>query len=190
MEDYDYKNIILQLIPNVGKSEDTIDFVIKSKSLKEAIERAFYSENEKGKLNSHQYRAGRNTLNRAKEKFFKNNLNKQLVNCENFECILNIIKDAKIFKFGKLAIYDVSLRIALYLNNAKQTDKFTSKYVYLYGQGPRKSYKKIFNKQIKKNRINPNDLINNEIEDIIIKSNLTTWQIEFLLCDFARKLNL
>jgi len=88
----------------------------ESDSLKRAIEKAFRSEDQQGKVYRHQARVGRQRLAKsvgiALERF--NALSESYF--DNFDKIYQFVQSvgAEVPGFGSLAAYDVSLRIAKY----------------------------------------------------------------------------
>ncbi len=99
--------------------EDKQEFYYKwyseADNLKSAIEKAFRSEDEKGKVDNHQCRVGRKRLVKAANIAIKNLSNDKFA---NFNQIHSFIKSVAqdIDGFGSLASYDVAIRIAKYCN--------------------------------------------------------------------------
>lgn len=95
------------------EQEDGYKWYKEADNLKIAIEKAFRSEDEKGKVNGHQCRVGRErlekALNIALEMLPKDSFN-------NFNEIHSFIKEVAqdVKGFGSLATYDVANRIAKY----------------------------------------------------------------------------
>ncbi|MDY6785340.1 MAG: hypothetical protein SW833_22790 [Cyanobacteriota bacterium] len=88
----------------------------ESESLKSALEKAFLSEDQRGKVHRHQARVGRRRLAEAAgialERF--NYMSESDFN--NFNEIYHFVQSvaSEVPGFGSLAVYDVSLRIAKY----------------------------------------------------------------------------
>lgn len=98
--------------------EKYYDWYRKANNLLEAIEKAFKSEDEWNKVHSHQCNVGRVVLKQATEKALeiyqeKNLLEKDLNTFDKIYKFVNSVRE-EIYRFGELAHYDVSLRIAKY----------------------------------------------------------------------------
>lgn len=87
-------------------------FYANQKSIREAIELATLAKNVKGKMNSHQRRVGKAVLRRAAIKLLENE--KNIKNCRSFHELIHLVEQAtaNVERFGELAVYDTSLRIA------------------------------------------------------------------------------
>ena len=96
--------------------ENYYDWFRESNDLRSAIEKAFRSEDQRGKVHGHQARVGRQRLAAAAgialERF--NALSESYF--DNFDKIHQFVQSvgAEVSGFGSLAAYDVTLRIAKY----------------------------------------------------------------------------
>jgi hypothetical protein len=90
----------------------------KASNLESAVTKAFHSKNENGKLHSHQRRVGHKRLAKAARIALGYLNNNSKVIFDNFDRIHDFVKQiAKdVEGFGDLASYDISVRIAQYLN--------------------------------------------------------------------------
>ncbi|GAB4542543.1 MAG: hypothetical protein Tsb0014_35420 [Pleurocapsa sp.] len=99
--------------------EEYYDWYRQANNLLEAINKAFKSEDKDNKVHPHQHRVGRSVLKQATEKALEiykgNNLSEKDLN--TFNKIYNFVHLVRkqIPRFGELANYDISLRIAKYL---------------------------------------------------------------------------
>ncbi|MCC5659379.1 hypothetical protein LC608_20845 [Nostoc sp. XA010] len=86
-------------------------------NLKDAVRKAFLSEDEQGKLHSYQRRVGRRRLALAAEIALEDLDTQCTIDFENFNNIYKFVQDVrnKVEGFGELANYDVALRITKYL---------------------------------------------------------------------------
>lgn len=163
------------LINNPCNEDGVIKFVKKSNNLEVAIERAFASKDENGKMAEHQWRVGKTVLNNAHNRFrLLSNLN----NCNNFEDIYNLIDQVKEKRFGILAKYDVALRISFYFKEKLNKDYLPDR-VHLTAH-PAIAYRYITEKTA------PRFVERSQIHPLITNSNLEPWRIEWLLCEFAK----
>lgn len=91
---------------------ERLAFYAKQKSLRDAIELATLAKNTDGTMNSHQRRVGKKVLGRAANKLLERE--KEIEDCGSFDDLFDLIEKAtsKVSRFGELAIYDTSLRIA------------------------------------------------------------------------------
>lgn len=97
--------------------EKYYDWYRQADNLLEAIEKAFKSEDERNKVHGHQCNVGRKVLKQATKKavetYQENNLSEKDLN--TFEKIYEFVDYSTVInRFGELAHYDVSLRIAKY----------------------------------------------------------------------------
>lgn len=148
------------------------------------LKRAFLSKDQSGKLFSHQYRVGTKILVITLGIYQKKYIN-DISNWKDFEDIFKSIDKVILKRFGGLAKYDIALRIAFYLNK-NNNGNFLPKTIFLYGPGPRKAYKKLFNKRIINNRVSISSFKGAKVENIIIKQKLEPWEIEIILCELSK----
>src|SRR4028118_1723913 len=112
-----YTDIVNDYLAKVSPSQESYyDWFRESDSLKSAIEKAFRSEDQRGKVYRHQSRVGRQRLAKAAEIALKrfNTLSESYF--DNFDKIHQFVQSvgAEVPGFGSLAVYDVTLRIAKY----------------------------------------------------------------------------
>lgn len=98
--------------------EKYYDWYRQANNLLEAIEKAFKSEDKSNKVHGHQCNVGLEVLEQARkkalEKYQEKNLSAQDLNTfDNIYKFVNLVR-TEIPRFGELAHYDVSLRIAKY----------------------------------------------------------------------------
>lgn len=103
---------------NFDCQEKYYDWYRQADNLLEAIKKAFKSENQKNKVHGHQCNVGRKVLqkatNKALEIYKVNKLSEKNLNTFNkIYKFVDLVQD-EIYRFGELAHYDVSLRIAKY----------------------------------------------------------------------------
>ncbi|GEM_PF-2196036 len=108
-EDY-YKNVYLY-------AEKEYSWYKQADNLKDAVRKAFLSEDEQGKVHSHQRRVGRRRLALAADIALEHLDTQCIIDFGNFNSIYQFVQDVrnKVEKFGELANYDVALRITKYL---------------------------------------------------------------------------
>ena len=96
--------------------EKYYDWYRESDSLKSAIEKAFISQDKRGKVHGHQARVGRKRLAKAAEIALERFNSIGEIHFDNFHQIYRFVQSvgAEVSGFGSLAVYDVSLRIAKY----------------------------------------------------------------------------
>ena len=168
----------IERLINKSCSEDgVIELVKKSNNLEEAVERAFASKDKKPRMAEHQWRVGSKVLNDAHIKF-KTSLLSELDNCTSFNDIYNLIDQVEEKRFGILAKYDVALRISFYFKEKLNKDYLPNK-VHLTAH-PAIAYRYITEKTA------PRFVERDQIHPLITNSNLEPWQIECLLCEFAK----
>jgi hypothetical protein len=170
--------VIFSFKKRKNKYGDVISFVNDSKDINEAVERAYKSRDRNGRMDNHQRRVGEKVLLAALEKFNQLHLFSKLDTCKNFNCIYEIIKKTKPYRFGGLTIYDIALRIALY-------KRIEPDFICLAGSGPYNAVKiinsniKISNRRVEKNEIE-------KIHPLITNSGLKPFETEIILCDFMK----
>lgn len=98
--------------------ENQYSWYRKAESLRDAITKAFHSEDELGKVDNHQRLVGRQRLALAAEIALEYFDTKCIQNSDNFHSIYQFVESVshQVKGFGQLATYDVALRIAKYLN--------------------------------------------------------------------------
>ncbi|MHC0069057.1 hypothetical protein ACWATR_40370 [Nostoc sp. UIC 10890] len=108
-EDY-HKNVYLY-------AEKEYSWYKQADNLKDAVRKAFLSEDEQGKVHSHQRRVGRWRLALAADIALKHLDTQCIIDFDNFNSIYQFVQDVrnKVEGFGELANYDVALRITKYL---------------------------------------------------------------------------
>ena len=158
---------------NDNKYGGVIPVVLKSKDIEEAIKRAFRSKDKNRIMEQHQHRVGKKVLCKAYKKFIKLGLTAELENCKDFEYIYNLVRQAKVTRFGELAIYDVALRIALF-------KKIEPELVYLSGWRTKEAYRILANK-----KRSPATIDKSKIFNVITNSKLKPFEIEIVLCLFS-----
>jgi hypothetical protein len=96
--------------------ENYYDWYRKADNLRSAIQKAFLSQDEQGKVHPHQARVGRNRLAKASEIALARFDALSVSNFANFDSIHQFVKSVgdEIKGFGLLAAYDIALRIAKY----------------------------------------------------------------------------
>jgi hypothetical protein len=101
-----------------GYLEEKYSWYKKADNLRDAVKKAFFSEDEQGKVDSHQHRVGRQRLALAAEIALKHFDAQCISSFENFHSVYQFVESVsyKVKGFGQLATYDVALRIAKYLN--------------------------------------------------------------------------
>ncbi|OYD95385.1 hypothetical protein CDG76_10445 [Nostoc sp. 'Peltigera membranacea cyanobiont' 210A] len=108
-EEY-HKNVYLY-------AEKEYSWYKQADNLKDAIRKAFLSEDEQGKVHPHQRRVGRQRLALAADIALKHLDTQCVIDFDNFNSIYQFVQDVrnKVEGFGELANYDVALRITKYL---------------------------------------------------------------------------
>lgn len=112
-----YQDILNDYKDNVySRIESDYLWYRKADNLRTAIEKAFKSENARGKVDSHQCRVGRERLAKAVKIALKHYDNISEKNFSNFDKIHQFVKSVadELKGFGRLAAYDVAVRIAKY----------------------------------------------------------------------------
>ncbi|WP_445636780.1 hypothetical protein NSTC745_01741 [Nostoc sp. DSM 114161] len=110
-----YKDYMADVYPH---AEEEYSWYKKADNLRDAVKKAFRSEDECGKVNSHQCLVGRACLAEATEIALKRFDNLGISSFDSFDTIHQFVESvsAEVKHFGPLATYDVALRIAKYLD--------------------------------------------------------------------------
>lgn len=114
-----YTKIHEEYYANVYHSlEDKYFWYKKAENLRDAVNKAFLSEDQDGKVDKHQHRVGRQRLTLAAAIALEHFDAQCLSSFENFHSVYKFVESVsyKVKGFGQLATYDVALRIAKYLN--------------------------------------------------------------------------
>jgi len=157
--------------------EKELDFFRKSKSLEESIINATKAIDFNGKRLSHQRRLKIQVLETMAKKLL--NRKQDFINSTCFDEIYAIVNEERIFGFGKLAIYDTSLRISAYQNIEPDS-------VYLHA-GTKKGAKNIGVNTFGKKQLKLNDLPL-EFQKAINNNSIGYKHIEDILCIFKDRL--
>ncbi|MBC1236856.1 hypothetical protein [Nostoc sp. 2RC] len=98
-------------------AEEEYSWYKKADNLRDAVKKAFLSEDEQGKVHSHQHLVGRQRLALATEIALERFDNLGISSFDNFNTIYQFVQSvsAEVHGFGQLATYDTTLRIAKYL---------------------------------------------------------------------------
>lgn len=174
--------------------EKYYDWYRQADNLLKAIEKAFKSEDKKKNVHRHQRRVGRKILERARKKALeiyreKNLSEKDLNTFDKIYAFVNLVRQ-EIPRFGELAHYDVSLRIAKY-QGSKYLGCGNLTEVYLH-RGTFEGAKAIFNakemdKSIQKSNIKEGKRISINSFPYPLNT-LSGDHLENLLCIYKKEL--
>ncbi len=109
-----YNDYLAKVYPD---AEEEYSWYKKADNLRDAVKKAFLSEDEQGKVHSHQHLVGRQRLALATEIALERFDNLGISSFDNFNTIYQFVQSVstEVHGFGQLATYDTTLRIAKYL---------------------------------------------------------------------------
>lgn len=109
-----YKDYLVKVYPYAEKE---YSWYKQADNLRDAVKKAFRSEDEQGKVNNHQSRVGRKRLALATEIALERFDILGISSFDSFNTIYQFVQSvsAEVHGFGQLATYDTTLRIAKYL---------------------------------------------------------------------------
>lgn len=98
-------------------AEEEYSWYKQADNLRDAVRKAFLSEDKCGRVESHQRRIGRERLALAADIALEHFDTQSIIDFDNFNTIYKFVGNVRnqVDKFGELAHYDVTLRISKYL---------------------------------------------------------------------------
>jgi hypothetical protein len=162
---------------NKRSLESELNYLKKCKTLIEVIERSTKALKSNGQKSEHQKRIKNKTLQTMSEKLQQRE--KDFKKSKDFEEIMKIVEEEKMSGFGKLAIYDTSLKIGARLN-------IRPKYIYLHA-GTKKGVRSLGISVKKKDKIHFEELPI-VFKDAIQDGSLTEMHLEDLFCIYKERL--
>ena len=158
-------------------NDPVVNYCLRQDFLEAAIKIAVVAENVDGKLHEHQYRVGREKLRNYYDKLSP--YTKEIGACNSFDELYNILESYKVKGIGELALYDIAVRIATFMEKKSYTaSNMLPDKVYLH-RGSKNGARILLGRNVK--RIEPKSVFPPALQS------LTCDEIETFLCRMVKE---